>query len=88
MPDQFLARRHDLDLVLPQSPAGGAISTTRAKAQQATHLITGALSEMDTTYRTVEALVSQPGRSYHHQRWIQDKAAYYLGTYEVSTAPA
>jgi hypothetical protein len=85
MPDQALARRHDLNLALPQYPAGGAVSTTRAKVQQAEHLISGALVELDTTYRKVETFVSQPGRSYPHQRWIQDKAAYYLGTYEVAT---
>jgi hypothetical protein len=84
MPDQALARRHDLNLALPQYPAGGAVSTTRAKAQQAEHLISGALVELDTTYRKVETFVSQPGRSYPHQRWIQDKAGYYLGTYEVA----
>jgi hypothetical protein len=72
MPDQALARRHDLNLALPQYPAGGAVSTTRAKAQQAEHLISGALVELDTTYRKVETFVSQPGRSYLVDRGMDE----------------
>jgi hypothetical protein len=85
MPDQALAKRYTtLPAPIPPAPAGSIVQTTIARAQQTEQLITSALGELDKTYRNVEAFVSQPGRSYHHQRWIQDKSGYYLGTYEIA----
>jgi hypothetical protein len=92
MPDLALANRYTTlpvpavsgAALVPQYPAGSVVRTTIAKAQQAEHLISAALGELDTTYAKVQAQVAKPGRSYHQQRWFSSKAGYYFGTYEVT----
>jgi hypothetical protein len=69
---------------VPQYPPSPVVRTTIAKAQQAEHLISAALGELDTTYAKVQAQVAKPGRTPDHQRWYAAKAGYYLGTYEVA----
>jgi hypothetical protein len=92
MPDLAVSNRHAIipapaaptAALVPQYSAGSVVRTTIAKAQQAEHLISAALGELDTTYTKVQAQVAKPGRSYHQQRWFSSKAGYYFGTYEVA----
>jgi hypothetical protein len=81
---QPLARRQTGDLVFPQDSSSGMEQHTQAQLDTVHHLVGMGIVEYDRMYTDMQAYVQRPGRSADHQRYITDRAASLLTTYNIA----
>jgi hypothetical protein len=81
MANQSLARRQSTEVVQQHTP-GQVVARTRAKVQEISGVVTTTAVESDRTRGAFEAIVTRPGRSPGHQRYIEERSAYLLYVYD------
>jgi hypothetical protein len=77
MPEQSLAHRQSAEVVFPQ-PVNGSMEYTQSQLDAIQHLIGIGLLSYESIYRDVEAILQKPGRSRHHQRYLEERATMFL----------
>ena len=82
MSNQSLARRQTSEVVVQQHTPGKAVQRTQAKAQEIRGVVTTAAVEYDTSRRELEAIVTRPGRSPGHQRYVEERTPYLQSVYD------
>jgi hypothetical protein len=84
MANQSLARRQTSEVVVQQRTPGSIVQQTAAKLQEAHGVVVTAVVVHDEVYRDLNAIVRQGGRSPGHQRYVEERTAALLHSFDYT----
>jgi hypothetical protein len=82
MANQSLARRQSTEVVVQQHTPGKIVARTQSQLQELRSVAVTTAVEYDKTRYELEAIVTRPGRSPGHQRYMEERTAYLQSIYD------